>query len=988
MTPPPSASAATEDSPAAAPPTPPPDSTLYIIDGHAQIFRAYFAIRTAMTSPVTGEPTHAVFGFAAMLLKLFRQCRPKYVVVAIDTAGPTFRDALYSEYKANREAPPEDLHQQEQRIVEMCRLFGVPVLAEEGAEADDTIASLVKRMLAEEDELRIRIVSKDKDLQQLLADRVSLFDIHTDQELTLERLKREKQITPEQVVDVLALAGDSVDNIVGVKGVGEKTAVKLIAEFESIDGILENLDRIKGKRRENLEEARDRLAMNRKLVMLKDDLELDFTLEHSRMRRIHADELKQLFRTLGFNRHLGDLEALLKDPSFDWEIVSEPERGATGGGEARANKAVSGEESGNDSLAGSDGPDGADAEPGFDGGLFTSPVSKPEAFVDPRYRSITDRSELEELAGRLSTTDTFAFDTETIGLGHDTELCGLSFCFEDDTAAYVPVKLPEGETSLDRQTVLSTLQDVLESETITKVGHNIKYDLLVLRRAGVELGGPLFDTMVAAYLTNQPGLGMDALALSLFGHQTIAITDLIGRKQRGRTQKTMDQVPLEQIGPYAAEDALITWKLHERFREMLREEQLERLAYETEMPLVRVLCDMESYGIRVDSEVLERQRKKLSAQAERLKHQILDAAGIDFNPDSPKQLAEVLFTEMKLPVQKRLKTGPSTNMEVRQQLSEHESLSDEQKRVPRLIVEYRQLTKLVGTYLVALREAIREDTGRIHASFNQTITATGRLSSSGPNLQNVPIRTELGRQIREAFVADPGSVLLSADYSQIELRMLAHLSEDEALLDAFTRGQDVHTAVAMEVFGLDSPEEVTSEIRTQAKTINFGIVYGVTAFGLARRIEGLDRAAAEELIESYKSRFSGINAFLQQCVDHAKEHGYVSTILGRRRAIDEIQAKAPQRRALGERLAINTVVQGSAADLIKVAMVRLHRRIREEGLPLKMLLQIHDELVFETPEGRSEAMRPIVVGEMEQAMTLKVPLQVETGSGVNWLEAK
>jgi DNA polymerase-1 len=942
--------------------------TLYLIDGHAQIFRAYYAIRGGMNSPVTGEPTQAVFGFAGMLLKLLQQFHPSYVVVAIDLPGKTFRDELYDQYKANREPPPADFGPQVERILQMTRMFGIPIISMPGAEADDVIATCVQRILDEPEhgDVDVRIVSKDKDLEQLLTDRVTMFDIHTDKSIDVAALMESKGITPEQVVEVLALMGDKVDNIPGVEGVGPKTAAKLIGEYHSIEGIYANLDKIKGKRKDNLEQARSILDRSVQLVQLKRDLDLNFDLEAAQVGAVDAIALRRFFKEMGFRRHLVDLERLLP----------------------RAEKTV-------------DGPQCAEhlfATSLFDGGAAATtdedaeqPATNLATAVTSNYRAVTTREQLDELLDVLRRQPMVSVDAETIGLGHRAELCGLCFAWKAGEGVYVPMRSPDPSQHLDAKAVLETVRDLLEDPDVPKCGHNLKYDLLVLAHAGIKLAGVAFDSMIASHLLDHPGHGLDHLALAQLQYETIPISSLIRpRSEDGLTEsqeRTMDQVPLEQITPYAAEDADIALRLYELFQPQLKEQGLANLAADVEMPLVEVLAQMQSLGIRLDPDELDRQRIRLTAQIKVLRQEVMDRTKCSFNLDSPKQLAEVLFTHLGLPVIKRTKTGPSTDVEVLERLRDREDLDPEQAAVPGLVVEYRQLTKLVNTYLGNLRESINADTGRVHASFHQTGAATGRLSSSGPNLQNIPIRTDVGRQVRKAFVAEPGQRLISADYSQIELRLLAHLSQDPALMDAFARDQDIHQAVAAQVFNVE-PDEVTGEQRARAKVINFGIIYGITAFGLARRIDGLGRTQAQELIDSYRSHFAGIDTFLQACVAQADKLGYVTTILGRRRAIDQIKSTNAQTRALGERLAINSVVQGSAADLIKLAMVNLHRRIQADRLPLRILLQIHDELVCEAPAEAADEQALIVCHEMEHAMELSVPLKVDSGIGADWFTVK
>ena len=954
----------------------PPDNTLYVIDGHAQIFRAYFAIRGGMNSPVTGEPSHATFGFTGMLLKLFMQFKPRYVAMAIDVPGKTFRDELYDQYKATRPPPPEDLLAQEPRIFEVTRLFGIPIFGIPGAEADDVIATIVDRVLGDPacEDVQVRIVSKDKDLEQLLGPRVTMFDIHTDVTVDTDTLRAEKGITPAQVVDVLALIGDKVDNIPGVDGVGPKTAAALIAEYGSIDGIYAHLDQIKGKRRENLEKARPFMATSRQLVALKRDVELDFDLGKARVGSIDGESLRRVFRELGFNRHQSDLDKLLGGDAKPAPARAKPmSKEATGLGGLFAQS------------------------PDEDGDADAAPLSITPA-DGCTYEAVTTTGQLQQLVADLRAAPLVSFDTETIGLGHRAALCGLSFAWKPDHGVYVPVRSPDPSRHLDEKVVLDALRPVLEDPAVPKTGHNAKYDILVLRAAGVQVRGVVYDTMIASFLLGTPGHGLDHLALSLLKREMIPITALIGHGGRGQTQKTMDQVPLDVITAYAAEDADVSLRLHDHIAPQLRAMGMGELAERVEMPLVEVLADMEQAGIRVDAAILDEQKAVLTSRIDTLRDEIHAAAGVPFNIDSPRQLADVLFKQLGLPVIKRTKTGPSTDIEVLEKLADLDPdtggaggmlkpIDPKALTVPALIVEYRQLTKLVSTYLVALRDAIRPDTGRVHATFHQTGAATGRLSSSGPNLQNIPIRTEVGRDIRKAFIAEPDHVLISADYSQIELRMLAHLSGDPALIDAFAKDQDIHTAVAAEVFHV-APDAVTKAQRGHAKVINFGIIYGVTAFGLARRIEGLDLDGAKKLIADYRARFAGIDAFLARCVQQATEVGYVTTMLGRRRAIPQIEARNPQQRALGERLAINTVVQGSAADLIKLAMVNLHSRIARESLPMRLLLQIHDELVLECPASEAARCALIVQHEMEQAMALKVPLKTELGIGPDWFSSK
>ena len=982
-----------------------PDRTLYLIDGHAQMFRAYHAIRGGMTSPVTGEPTNATFAFTGLLLKLFSQYRPKYVAMAIDSPGDTFRHAFYPEYKGTRSDPPEDFKPQIPTMLETARLFGIPVLGVPGDEADDLMVTLAQRLTDEHPDLKVRLVAKDKDLEQVLSNRITLFDAHTDVEMDPAGLLEKRGITPEQVIDYQTLIGDSTDNIPGVKGIGPKTAKTLIERFGSVAELVKNLDQLKGKQKENLAAAVSdgTLELTRRLVTLKTDCDVALTLDDAAVSpdRIDAEALDTIFERLGFNRHRSDLKALCRGGSGA-AAAADPEP-------PRQKPVGRGPEAGAGGLFDQSGAD----EPAAPDAWLES--------IEGDYRAVTTAAELKKLVATLKKQTLIAVDTETIGLGATAELCGICLAWTAGEAVYVPMRSPEPDAHLTPDAVLGALRGVLEDAAIDKVGHNLKYDWLVLKHAGVTMRGMAFDTMVAAFLCGAPGLKMDHLALAELGRTTVPINALIGDKPRKKAdppQKTMDQIPLRLITAYAAEDADVTLRLHGVLAPRLEAMGMTALANDVEMPLVEVLSTMEDHGIVVNPDELDRQREGLQTQIDGLREQILavarpqplDAASDEpteglteeaappFNPDSPKQLGELLFNVLKFPVQRKTKTGYSTDAEVLETLAglpdgELLDVPDHARPLPKLIVEYRTLTKLVSTYLVALKDAVRPADGRVHASFHQTGAATGRLSSSNPNLQNIPIRTEVGRQIRKAFVAAPGHVLVSADYSQIELRVLAHLSQDAALIDAFRRDLDIHTAVGAHVYGVPL-DEVTKDQRNHAKTINFGIIYGVTAFGLARRIDGMSQKEAQTLIDEYKAGYPGIDRFMEACVEKATADGYVTTILGRRRAIDQVQSKNPNQRALGERLAINSVVQGSAADLIKLAMVNLHRRIERDAVhardavPIKMLLQIHDELVLECPEADAEAVSAVLVEEMQNAMELHVPLKVDPGVGKDWFEAK
>jgi len=929
---------------------------LYLIDGHAQFFRAYHAIRPGMTSPVTKEPTNLTFGFVGILLKLLRDYQPDYLAVVIDVGGDqeNFRAQLYPEYKANRQETPDDFHPQVERCVEVLGHMGVPVIGQAGVEADDVIASLVRRLEREHDDLEIRIVSRDKDLAQLIGDRVELLDIYTDKTVKPDQLFGVEGVMPEQVADILALMGDPVDNVPGVPGFGPKTAARLILRYGSLDGLLANLDEIKGKRRESLESSREVVALSRQLVGLKDDLDVELDLEAARcdLGSLPVDSLLGIFRELGFNRAQQDLLAL------------------TRGG------AVGDEPAGDSLFAGHAPP-------------------PPEPADQGEYRLIATTDQLDRLIEEVRAAGELAVDTETDSLSPLTaNLCGISIAIKPRTGAYIPTRSPEPDRHLSTEAVLERLRPVLEDETIPKVGHNLKFDINVLRHHGVRLAGIGFDTMVASYVVDatRSSHRLDVLALALLKYTCRPLSALIGT---GKRSKTFDQVPLADAVRYSAEDADITLRLRDALAPQLAALGLEGLFNDVEMPLVEVLAELEFNGIRLDPDELDRQRTRLGERIKELRKRIGEAAPHPFNPDSPKQLAVALYNRpdqeppgLGLRATKRGKTGPSTDQEVLERLAADPAITSP---VPGLIVEHRKLTKLVSTYLVALKDAINPETGRVHASFNQTVAATGRLSSSDPNLQNIPVRTEVGREIRRAFVAEPGPpehVLISADYSQIELRLLAHLSGDETLIKAFLQGADIHTAAAAEVFGVDLAD-VTPDQRDAAKMVNFGIIYGITPFGLARRLgPEVSVEDATRFIGEYKARYPRIEEFLDRCVQMAHTEGYVETILKRRRAIPQVTASNPQQRALGERMAINSVVQGSAADLIKVAMIDLHRELPKRYPRARMLLQIHDELVFEAPREEAESVREFVAKRMESAMELCVPLVVQSAWSSRWIDVK
>ncbi|MYC77555.1 DNA polymerase I [Candidatus Poribacteria bacterium] len=958
--------------------------TVYIIDTHAEIFRAYYAIRSGLTSSITGEATHAVFGFAGTLIRILTQLQAKYIVAAIDTPGDTFRNELYSEYKANRSPAPDDLVTQIHRIMELLEAFGILTLGRPELEADDIIASVTQAILDDPEarDIDVTIISKDKDLEQLLiGDRVTMLDLHNDKIIDVRSLWETKGIKPSQVVDVLALMGDTSDNVPGIEKIGLKTAAQLIRQYNSIEGIFENIDEIKGKRRENLEKGRSQLDLSRELVTLKRDAPVDFSIEQARVKPLDLQKILPLFQELELKRYE--------------QVVTE--------------------------LAGGDSTSAVASTPTTRKERIAELAQKTDAILDKGdyetaetgdYSAIVTLDQLKDLVDTLSETqEIISFDTETDGLERDARLCGLSFSWKPKQGVYVPVRSPQPETHLDTDTVLSALKPILENPALPKCGHNLKFDASILIRNGVKLQGAVFDTLLASQLVDArtPSHNLDTLALLHLGHKMISFQELttdsgdrtgeatsplqatdLGElfEAESGQQKTIDEVPLEHATIYAAEDADIALRLYHFLTPKLDEMGITALARDIESPLAPILAEMEYNGIVCDKEELKRQSVVISELVDARQNEIHEIVGYPCNIDSPRQLAQVLFDELGFKPVKRTRSGKvSTDVTVLEALSLREDINSPKTSVPRLIIEYRQFRKLQSTYLAQLQSAVDPKTQRIHTHLYQLTTATGRLKSDHPNLQNIPVRTEIGRQLRRAFRAPEGHKLICADYSQIELRILAHFSEDESLIETFTQDLDIHTAVASQVFEVPAAS-VTRELRDKAKTINFGIIYGVSPTGLSRRIKGMRVREAAALIDDYKTRFPGIDRFLQQCVQQASDHGYVSTLTGRRRAIPEIYATNRSRRSLGERLAINTVVQGSAADLMKAAMVQVQHRIDKDRLPLKMLLQIHDELVLETPEALAAEHAAIVCEEMEEAMSLRVPLRTEAGIGDNWMTAK
>ena len=896
--------------------------TLYLLDGHAQIYRAYYAPFSNLTAP-SGEPTRATHVFCQMLLNLLRDRKPDYLAMVMDVSDETvFRRDIYPEYKAHREPPPEDLPVQMERIVAILTAVGIPILRVPRFEADDIMATLTARLAGES--LDLYLVSRDKDLEQLLTPHVALYDPGKEQVITPEELRQTKGWGPEQAVEAQILTGDSVDNVPGVPGIGPKTAAVLLQKYGSVAGIIAHADELTPKQRENVLAFAPQVDMTRELVTLRADVPVEFELSRAACTRFNFAAAAEIFKELGFRRLLEQLEA---------------ER--HGGTQARRHEA-------------SDAGD---------------------------YQLVNTAELLGRLVAELGGQSEFAVDTETTGVDPiDAELVGISLSWEAGRGYYVPVRSVYG-TVLPIELVREKLGPLLANEQTRKIGQNLKYDLIVLRQAGMPVAGPLFDTMIAAFVVDptRTSYGLDKLSFELLGHHMIPITDLIGK---GRDQLSMDQVPLEQVAEYAAEDADYTWRLKMLLEPQLGPTGVERLFSEIEMPLVSVLTDMEQNGISLDVDFLREMGKGMAARAAAITDEVHKLAGVRFNLDSPKQLGEVLFDKLGFRVVRKTRTARSTDAETLETLARETG-----HRLPALLLEYREVQKLRGTYVDALPNDLSRRTGRIHTSYHQTGTITGRLSSSEPNLQNIPVRTEAGREIRRAFVPrTKDELLIVADYSQVELRVLAHFCEDEALIRAFAEDRDIHAFVAGEINGVPLAD-VTREMRARAKAVNFGIIYGQTAFGLSQTT-GMSRGEAQKFIDAYFARYPRIRSFIDQCTADAKRDGNVRTIQGRHRPIRDLDSNNRMARSQAERLAVNTVIQGSAADLIKMAMIELHARIRDEHLPLRMLLQVHDELVCESPRDSAASMATIIRDVMTSAMPLRVPLKVDVASGENWLEAK
>ena len=905
--------------------------TVWVIDSHSLIHQVFHAL-PEMTSP-RGEPVGAVFGFTRDLLYLLEEKKPDYLICAFDLPGKTFRHSMYKEYKIQRAEMPDDLAPQFPAIRRMIATLGIPALDCESYEADDVLATVARRT----DRLggQCFLVTSDKDCRQLISERVKVYNIRKNEIYDEEKLREDWGILPTQVVDFQALVGDSVDNVPGVPLIGPKFARQLLQQYGTLEAVLDHASEVSGaKRKENLSKYRDQALMSRDLVRLDDDVPLSIDWNAGRSGNIDLDAALALFHEFGFRNIGKKLTAL-----------------ASGQCETASGKS----------------PNPEPRTPNPESRAPTNLVDTPKAF--------------EAFLDLLRQQSCISIDTETTSIRPRwAKLVGVSMAWSDDEAWYLPLRAPEGEPRLDPDETLAALKPILEDRTVAKIGQNLKYDMIVLRAAGIQLAGVAMDTMVASYLleAGRRNHNLDELAQTYLGHETIKISELIGS---GKNQKRMDEVSVRRVADYAGEDAWLPLQLRPILAEKLGEAELDELLQSLELPLIDVLADMEYCGIKVDAARLGELSIRYGRRMEELEKEIHQEAGREINIASPKQLQVLLFDELKLPVVKQTaKTGPSTDAEVLEQLAPLHPL-------PAKILEYRQYAKLKNTYVDALPEMICPETGRVHASFHQAVTATGRLSSSDPNLQNIPVRTEEGREIRSAFVAgQEGWVLLAADYSQIELRVLAHFSGDTRLAEAFARDEDIHARVAGQVN--DVPlEDVTPDMRRAAKAVNFGVIYGQSPFGLARSL-GIEVDEAAKFIDNYFEGYPGIEKFLARVLADCRKSGYVKTILGRRRAISGVREGAGRQRNLAERTAVNTVIQGSAADLIKRAMIAIHHRLKTECLSARMLLQIHDELILEVPTDQFHHLAALVREEMIGAWALNVPLKVDMKAGPNWADTE
>ncbi|WP_104422188.1 DNA polymerase I [Methylobacter tundripaludum] len=914
---------------------------LILVDGSSFLFRAYHAIPPLTNA--NGEPTNAIYGVSNMLRKLIADYHSDHITVVFDASGKTFRNELYDQYKAHRPPMPDDLRVQIEPLHNLIRAMGLPLIIESGVEADDVLGALAQH--AEQQGYDVIISTGDKDMAQLVTDHIILENTMSNTRMDIQGVIDKFGVRPEQIIDYLALVGDTVDNIPGVPKVGPKTAAKWLEQYQTLENLIAHANEIGGKIGENLRASLEQLPLSKQLTTIKCDLDLPYGIEDLKQQPMDKAELKNLLAELGFSSWLKSLDASTEP------VLSVAEGLSTG----------------------------ASTKP------VLSPVEADEdkpAKIDSNHETILTEPHFNDWLAQLEKAELFAFDTETTSLDYSkAQIVGISFAVTPGKAAYVPLAhdYPGVPDQLDRSEILEKLRPLLENPHKAKLGQNLKYDMHVLANHGIALRGIAHDTMLESYVLNSTATkhNMDDLAKEYLGVETIHYEDVAGK---GAKQIGFQEVSIEQAAPYAAEDADITLQLHQVLSAKLAQQpRLLELYTEMEVPLISVLARIENNGVLIDTAMLAQQSLELSSQIISLEQHAHDLAGQTFNLGSPKQIQDILYDQQKLPVLKKTPKGqPSTEESVLQELAIDYPL-------PKLILEYRSLSKLKSTYTDKLPQQVDGQTGRIHTSYHQAVAATGRLSSSDPNLQNIPIRSEEGRKIRQAFVAPEGKKVVAADYSQIELRIMAHLSADEGLLKAFTEGQDVHRATAAEVFGV-APEQVTTDLRRSAKAINFGLIYGMSSFGLAQQL-GLSRSQAQSYIDLYFTRYPGVKNYMDNIREQARAQGYVETLFGRRLYLPEINSRNAARRQYAERTAINAPMQGTAADIIKRAMIAADRWLYRDTPDAKMIMQVHDELVFEIAEEQLDDCVAKIRSIMCAAAGLDVPLIVDIGIGNNWDEA-
>ncbi len=891
---------------------------LYLIDGSSYIFRAYFAIGNLRTS--SGFPTNAIYGFTAMMFKFLKDFKPSYVAMVFDAKGKSFRNDIYPDYKANRDKQPEDLALQITKIHEIVEAFSLPLIMEEGYEADDVIGTIAKAN--EKKGIKVTIITGDKDFYQLVSDKITLYDPMRSKKTEVQDVVARYGVSPDKITDLFALCGDKSDNIPGVRGIGEKTASKLISKFGSLENLYNNLDKVSARERKLLLAHKEEAFLSKKLVTIRTDVPVETDYRNFEYKGFDRKKLLKIFDELEFKNLKRELEPNSDKKKHD---------------------------------------------------SFTTKTPK-----EANYRVVKDTSQIKQIIEQVQNVGYFSIDLETTSRNPMVaEIVGIAISVKPGSGYYIPLAHSKSDffTQLEGSEVFTLLKGVLESARVGKVGQNMKYEYVVLWNHGIKLRGILFDTMLAAHLLDSSKISyrLEELARVYLSRTMTTYRDVTGR---GKSKKNFSDVEIDVACDYACEDSDITLQLFEVLKKELEEKGLLKVYQKRVLPLIEVLAYMEINGVKIDEAILKELSESFHKQLEAISEEIYSVVGYEFNLNSPLQLREVLFNDLKLPVGKRTSTGgPSTDYEVLINLSKLHPVAEK-------ILHYRILSKLVSTYIDSLPQLINSRTGRVHTSYNPVGTATGRISSSDPNLQNIPIKTNEGKKIRKAFVPEDGYVYLSADYSQIELRLLAHFSNDPKLVEAFLNDEDIHTKTASELFGVEE-EDITAEMRRLAKTINFGIIYGISPYGLAKQL-GTSVSLAKDYIERYFERYSGVASYIKDSLAQATEKGYSETIIGRRRFISELRSANRVQRGIGERAAINTPIQGSAADIINLAMINIHEMLK--GSMSKMVLQIHDELIFEVYNDELEEIRTLVKEEMESVYPLRVPLKVDIKIGNNWAE--